>query len=266
MARIKKRVSGYVAWDAETLHAPHAQPDKAARVEAMFDAIAPTYERVNRVVTLGQDAVWRRQTVAAANVGAGDVVLDICCGTGDMMRAFAHARPEPRMIIGVDFAARMLACAQLDGTPVPVQLVRGDAVRLPLADETVDVISCAFGVRNFGDLQAGLNEMFRVARPGGRVVLLEFATPESALLRWVYHAYCDVILPRLGAWISRDRTGAYRYLPRSIRTFETTRTMIGRLETAGFSNIELRRMNFGGVVLYRGVKPGAGAVSGSGEP
>lgn len=243
------------AWDEATLRAPHAAPDKADRVEAMFDAIAPTYERVNTLTSLGRDAVWRRRAVAAAAVRADDIVLDVCCGTGDMVRAFARHEPGPALVLGVDFAAGMLAAGATTDLPVPVQLLRADALRLPLADRSVDVISCVFGVRNFADLQAGLRELARVARPGGRIVILEFATPTNALLRVAYRFYCEQILPRVARYVSGDRVGAYRYLARSIRTFETTAGMIRRLEDVGFDGVTGRRMNLGGVVLYRGVKP-----------
>jgi demethylmenaquinone methyltransferase/2-methoxy-6-polyprenyl-1,4-benzoquinol methylase len=249
-------------WDGESLRAPHNAPHKAARVEAMFDAIAPTYERVNTVATLGRDAVWRRKAVAAADVRATDIVLDVCCGTGDMVRHFARLTPSPTLVIGVDFAARMLAAGDFRGEHAAVQVVRADALRLPLADATVDVVSCTFGVRNFADLQAGLEEMGRVARPGARVVVLEFTQPASRLMRWAYAFYCERVLPRLGGWISGDRVGAYRYLPRSIYTFESAEQMARRLEDAGFGDLTLRRMNFGGVVLYRGVRRGAACPSG----
>ena len=252
----------------------------------MFDAIAPTYERVNTVGSLGRDAIWRRRAVAAVQPGVGDIVLDIGCGTGDMLRAFAAAQPALRRVIGVDFAAQMLQRARLEApsrveaderrgslppkrlgreprcranaedcgvpSPVPCSLLRADALRLPLADATVDIISCAFAVRNFADVQAGLAEMARVARPGARVVILEFATPERVIWRRLYQFYCDVVLPRVGALISRDRTGAYRYLPRSIQTFEPVPTMVRRLQDVGFVAVTATRMNLGGVVLYRG--------------
>lgn len=241
-------------WDTAALRDPHGQPDKAARVEAMFDAIAATYERVNTVATLGRDAAWRRRAVAAADVRPGDVVLDVCCGTGDMVRAFARAAPQARLIVGVDFAAGMLARAVLSPARGPVCLLRADALRLPLADAAVDVISCVFGVRNFGDLPAGLGELARVARPGARVVILEFATPESPLLRWAYRLYCEAALPRLARWLSGDRVGAYHYLARSIRTFVEPEEMTRALGRAGFREVHVERMNFGGVALYRGVR------------
>lgn len=245
------------AWDERSLRQPHAQADKAARVEAMFDAIAPTYERVNRLASFGRDAVWRRRAVATADVQKGDVVLDVCCGTGDMVRAFGRAAVMPARIIGVDFAANMLAEGDFRVDGVATETLRADALALPLDDASVNVISCAFGVRNFRDVQAGLNEMARVAATGARLVILEFAAPQNRLLRWLHGVYNDRVLPTLGTWISRDRTGAYRYLPRSIATFEPVETMKRRLRSAGFENVTARQMNFGGVVLYRGVRTAA---------
>jgi len=250
------RWAGGAVWDSERLRRPHSQVDKAARVEAMFDAIAPTYECVNRVVSLGQDARWRRRAAAAADVSGGDIVLDVCCGTGDMIREFARLPVPPRLIIGVDFAARMLALGCYDGLAVPVQLCRADGLRLPVREAGVDVVSCAFGVRNFQDLEAGLREMRRVLRPGGRAVILEFALPENVLVRAGHRFYCNVILPRLAALISRDRSGAYQYLPRSIQTFERCSGMVERLRRIGFEPVTARPMNLGSVVLYRAVCPG----------
>ncbi len=240
-----------LAWDQATLTDPHAREDKAARVEAMFDAIAPTYERVNTVASLAQDGRWRRRTVAAADPGRNDVVLDVCCGTGDMIRALAVHDPAPRLIIGLDFAANMLAHGVYPGVRVPVQLIRGDGLRLPLADASVDVITCAFGVRNFQNLLTGLREMRRVLRRGGRALILEFALPENPIFRWGYRFHTEVILPRLGTWLSRDRSGAYEYLPKSIATFQRRGEMVARLREAGFATVTATPMNFGSVVLYR---------------
>lgn len=243
------------AWDSAALRDVHQQRDKAARVEAMFDAIAPTYERVNSLATFGRDAAWRRKAVAAAAVQSTDIVLDVACGTGDMLRTFAAHHPKPARLIGLDFSANMLAAGRYDGLGRP-HLLRGDAQRLPLADSSVDIVSCAFGVRNFQTLQQGLDEMARVLRPGGRVVILEFANPQNAILRRLYRVYCETVLPALGTWLSQDRSGAYRYLPKSIESFETRASMCRRLEDAGFAGVTDTAMNLGGVVLYRGVRAG----------
>jgi len=253
-------------WDERALRDPHRALDKAGRVQAMFNAIAGTYELINTLATFGRDAVWRRRAVAAADVRAGDVILDVACGTGDMIRAFARlCAPEapglkgrvPARIIGVDFAREMLARGDYSRVSVPVELIEADALRMPLADESADVISCAFGVRNFQDLQAGLLEMYRVARPGARIVILEFARPRSRFLRWLNERYCETVLPCLGALVARDRVGAYRYLPRSVESFEPVDAMMRRLRDAKFVNVTARAMNFGGVVLYRGEKAAA---------
>lgn len=217
----------------------------------MFDAIAPTYERVNSVTSFGQDARWRRKAVALAEVQARDIVLDVCCGTGDMIRTFASLPTPPRQIFGVDFSAQMLAAGRYDALGVPFQIARGDGLRLPIASAAVDVVSCAFGVRNFQDLSAGLREFRRVLRPGGRAVILEFAPPENVLVRIGYRLYTESILPRVAARLSRDTTGAYRYLPRSIQTFERRADMEARLRNAGFDDVRSAPLNFGSVVIYR---------------
>lgn len=245
-------------WDDGLLHDPHAAPDKAARVEAMFDAIAPTYERVNAVASLGQDAGWRRVAIAAAAVQPADVILDVCCGTGDMVRLFASAPERPSRVIGLDFAAGMLRAGGYSDVPqhaAPIHLLRGDAQRLPLRTASVDVVSCAFGVRNFQQLDRGLAEMHRVLRPGGRAVILEFAPPSNPIVRLGYRLYTERLLPLIGRWISRDRVGAYKYLPHSIRTFDSVASMERRLRSAGFADVSTRTMNFGTVAVYRGVRP-----------
>ncbi len=243
------------AWDQTALRDPHRQADKPQRVSAMFDAIAPTYELVNRVASLGGDARWRRRAVAAARVRPTDVVLDICCGTGDMLREFGAQQPRPRMMIGVDFAAGMLSCGDFDVAGVEVHVLHADAQRLPLRAESVDVVTCAFGVRNFGDLGAGLAEMQRVLRPGGRAIILEFTLPRTPVWRSVYRFYCEHMLPILARWISRDRSGAYRYLPRSIKTFEPAAALLARLEQVGLVEARVESLNWGGVGLYQAVKP-----------
>ncbi|MFH1745694.1 MAG: ubiquinone/menaquinone biosynthesis methyltransferase [Planctomycetota bacterium] len=239
------------AWDHDSLRDPHGRTDKAQRVQAMFDAIAPTYERINNIATFGRDAVWRRRAVAAANVQATDVILDVACGTGDMIRAFARCQPPPARIVGVDFSREMLSRGNYMGINTPIELLEADALALPLPVSSVDVISCAFGVRNFQDLDAGLTEMRRVARPGARLVILEFAPPDRRLSRWAYEFYCRAVLPWLGWLIARDRVGAYRYLSRSVETFVSRRQLAARLEQVGFQNVTTRCMNLGGVVLYR---------------
>ncbi len=230
---------------------PHLLADKAARVRRMFDDIAPTYERVNTLASAGRDRGWRRETVRLAEVKPADRVLDIACGTGDLAEAFAHA--GARRVVGLDFASEMLL-RSLGRAPGQAGWIQGDGLRLPFADESFDITSCAFGVRNFQNLEAGLREMYRVLRPGGRAVILEFSMPAQPILRGIYQFYFAKILPKLATWISGDRTGAYNYLPSSVRTFVTPAQMIELLKKVGFSAARATSRTCGVVHIVRAEK------------
>lgn len=232
-----------LTWDEHRLADPHGQPDKAARVRAMFDAIAPTYERVNTVASAGRDRHWRRTAVQLAGIGPCDDVLDLACGTGDLARAMSAA--GPRRTVGADFSAGMLRHAAAAPPPRPIRWVQGDGQRLPFASGSFSVVSCAFGVRNFQDLAAGLREMRRVLRPGGRAVIVEFALPRWAVARWAYRLYFNHVLPRLGRVLSGERCGAYAYLPKSVETFPTPAGLCAALRAAGFASAEARPMTLG---------------------
>ncbi|GMV97336.1 MAG: ubiquinone/menaquinone biosynthesis methyltransferase [Phycisphaerae bacterium] len=236
-------------WDAARLENPHLEPDKPARVRAMFDAIAPTYERVNTLASGARDAFWRREMVRLAEVRAADVMLDVACGTGDVARTFAAAATRPRRIIGLDFAGRMLR--QAAARPIPGgAFVQADALRLPLPDGCVSLVTCAFGVRNFADLRAGLLEMHRVLKPGGRAVVLEFCVPRQRLFRGLYLFYVNRLMPLLATWISRDRTGAYRYLPRSVLSFPDREGVAETFRSAGFESVTIHPLTGGIVAVY----------------
>lgn len=234
-------------WDEQKLRAPHQQPDKSRRVRAMFDQIAPTYELVNRVLSGGRDASWRRKAVAMARVRPDDAVLDLACGTGDLTRAFAEAGPAS--VVGGDFAENMLALAAGRGA-AGTRWCRADALSLPFADASFTIVSCAFGVRNFQELDRGLREMHRVLAPGGRAIILEFTTPRSRAFSALYGFYFRRVLPRLARMISRDRTGAYDYLPESVASFLDAPAMAAALGSAGFDSVEYRPLTLGIVTLY----------------
>ncbi|MFQ5430267.1 MAG: bifunctional demethylmenaquinone methyltransferase/2-methoxy-6-polyprenyl-1,4-benzoquinol methylase UbiE [Phycisphaerae bacterium] len=239
-------------WDKGRLADPHGQPDKARRVRAMFDRIAPSYERVNRILSAGRDARWRRVAVEMARVRPADRVLDLACGTGDLTRALARARPA--VIVGADFTEQMLRLAaerDRDG----LSWCRGDALALPFADGSFSVVACAFGVRNFEDLSCGLREMRRVLERGGRAVILEFTLPDSRILCSLYRSYFWRIVPVAARLISRDRTGAYDYLPHSVESFFDARGMVGALERAGFEDVRYRALTLGIVTVYLAGKP-----------
>lgn len=249
------------AWGQAELRDPHAAADKAQRVQRMFAAIARSYDLNNRLHSMGQDQAWRRRTVRRVGVKSSDIVLDAACGTGDLAMAFRDAGAG--RVIGVDFTHEMLEVARgksprggagrrADAAAPSVAYADGDAMRLPLADRSVDVVSIAFGIRNVSDPARAIGEFHRVLRPGGRLAILEFSLPTHPLLRWAYQVYFQHVLPRTATWISRDRTGAYRYLPRSVNTFASRDAMTRALAEAGFTGISLEPLTLGIAVIYLG--------------
>lgn len=251
------RAASDVAWDAQRLASPHTQQDKSRRVRRMFDGIAPTYELVNSVFSAGRDKYWRREMVRLAVVRAEDVLIDVACGTGDVARAFAGAAVRPARIVGLDFSASMLAEAA--ARPIAAgSFVQGDALRLPLADGSATLITCAFGVRNFQDLAGGLREMYRVLAPGGRAVILEFTLPRARWLRALYLFYFRRVMPLAASLISRDRSGAYRYLPSSVVNFAESEEVLATLAAAGFKCVAAHPRTCGIVSIYLAAKHSGG--------
>ena len=219
-------------------------PAKARAVRAMFDAIAPRYDLVNRVMTFRMDVGWRRRTVAALGLPAGSVVVDLACGTGDLCREVARAGLAP---VGVDFSAGMLAAAR---TSAP--LLQADALRLPLPAASVDGATCGFALRNFVDLGAFLRELARVVRPGGRIGLLEVAEPRNAFLRWGHGIYFGHVVPRIGGLLSDGR--AYRYLPKSVAYLPAPPDLVAMVGAAGFTGVERRLLSTGIAQLLVGTR------------
>lgn len=241
-------------WTQPDLTNPHALPDKARRVREMFSAIAPSYDLNNRLHSLGRDQAWRRAAVRSAQLRGGETVIDVACGTGDLAQAFARAGAAK--VIGLDFTFNMLALAQRKSRlrPGTLSYHAADAMCLPLADACADVASIAFGIRNVADPRRAVAEFFRVLRPGGRVVILEFSLPTHRLPRALYQFYFRHILPRTAALIARDRSGAYRYLPRSVNTFLGRNEMMDMLRGAGFTGVTAEPLTLGIAVIYRGFK------------
>lgn len=266
------------AWDEGLLKNPHAVADKRSRVQKMFAAIAPSYDLNNRLHSLWMDQTWRRKAVKLAGVREPDVVVDVACGTGDLTIKFAEvlyplALPgRAGQVTGIDFTFAMLPLAVRKwdthgfvehtredpetnpGAPSFVKFVNGDAQQLPLSGASADVVSIAFGIRNVADPAAAIREFFRVLRPGGRVIILEFSLPTNPVLRGLYNFYFRKILPRTATLISGDKTGAYKYLPESVNTFIGRQQMMQMMREAGFGNVEQFPMTFGVCVCYRGLK------------
>src|SRR5262245_146631 len=197
----------------------------------MFARIAGRYDLLNRTLSLGIDRRWRRQTVRAAGEVRGRLVVDACCGTGDLARDFAGAGAR---VVGVDFTGEMLARAVPKLVPMDSRslLVQGDALELPVADGCADVASVAFGLRNLADRARGLAELARVVRPGGLVLVLEFTAPPRNAFGALFRFYFTHVLPRVGGWISGD-AAAYRYLPDTVLAWPAPEALRADLEQAG---------------------------------
>jgi demethylmenaquinone methyltransferase/2-methoxy-6-polyprenyl-1,4-benzoquinol methylase len=212
-------------------------------VESMFDRIAPVYDAMNRVMTAGLDQRWRRLT-ASAVVRPGDLVLDACCGTGDLALA---ALAEGGRVTGVDFSEPMLERARRKSSAI--EWVRGDLLELPFADGSFDAATVGFGVRNVADLARGLAELRRVLRDGGRLAILEITTPRGPL-RHFYGLWFDRLVPLLGKALPGG--SAYTYLPASVRRFPDAEGLAALLDEAGFSRIRYRFLAGGIVALHTG--------------
>jgi demethylmenaquinone methyltransferase/2-methoxy-6-polyprenyl-1,4-benzoquinol methylase len=216
----------------------------AEGVRAIFDRIAPVYDAMNRVMTVGLDGRWRRET-ATAVVRPGDRVLDTCCGTGDL--ALASLRAGGR-VTGLDFSERMLERARRKSTEI--EWVQGDALALPFEDDSFDAATVGFGVRNLEDLDRGLAELARVLRPGAHVGVLEITRPQG-MLKPFYDAWFGKFVPVLGKLLPGG--SAYTYLPASVKRFPGPEDLARFLREAGFSDVRYRLFAGGIVALHTGV-------------
>lgn len=235
------------------------QADKAAGVRAMFDAIAPRYDLFNDVLSAGIHRRWRQDAVELLDPRPESRYLDLCAGTLDLARALAARAPGAR-IVGADFSLAMLAAGRAKVAPSKlgrespgIHPVAGDALRLPFADRTFRGVIIGFGLRNLADPRAGLEEMARVLRPGGRLVVLEFTTPPGRVFRRLYHAYFHHALPRLGALISGDPAAA-RYLPDSVARFPRAGELAELVAGCGFGQVRFHYLTRGIAALHVGVK------------
>jgi demethylmenaquinone methyltransferase/2-methoxy-6-polyprenyl-1,4-benzoquinol methylase len=216
-------VTTNASWDRDTL--PEGEEKKRA-VRDMFDAIAPRYDLVNRIMTFRLDVRWRRRTVRDLALSDGSTVLDLAAGTGDLCIDLREAGLTP---ISVDLSFGMLA-ADRSGAP----RVQADILRLPVPDGSVDGVTCGFALRNLTDLGAFFDELARVVRPGGRIALLDVGVPRNKVIRFGNNIYFGKVVPKIGALLSDG--AAYRYLPRSVAYLPEPGAMVAMLERSGFAD------------------------------
>jgi demethylmenaquinone methyltransferase/2-methoxy-6-polyprenyl-1,4-benzoquinol methylase len=224
-----------------------------ARVREMFNDISPTYDFLNHVLSLNIDTVWRRR--AAESCGSGPkAVLDVCCGTGDM--AIELKRRWNCTVVGSDFAVDMLAIAGAKAAKrkAAIPFLQADTTCLPFADGSFDAVTVAFGIRNVAETAAGIREMARVTKRGGRVVILEFTTPPNRVLRPAYLFYFTRILPLIGAVVSRSRHNAYTYLPDSVAKWHSPQALTTLMESCGLRQVTHELLTMGIAAIHVGTR------------
>ncbi|MFO0949423.1 MAG: bifunctional demethylmenaquinone methyltransferase/2-methoxy-6-polyprenyl-1,4-benzoquinol methylase UbiE [Planctomycetota bacterium] len=227
---------------------------RGERVRAMFAGVAKRYDLLNHLLSMNIDKRWRNYTVRHVPPPAGGKVLDVCTGTGDLALAYAKTLAGKGLVVGADFCHEMLIIAREKSQrhAKGVEIVEADAQQLPFPDNEFDVVSVGFGLRNVADTRAGISEMIRVARPGGKVAILEFSKPRVPVLRWLYLAYFKYLLPAVGQAISKNDHDAYHYLPASVLQFPDGQQMIDLLTEMGLHRVEAHPLTLGHLHTLRG--------------
>lgn len=244
--------------EIETLE-PHTKVDKSdQRVRAMFGSISRRYDFLNHLLSLNIDRSWRRFTTKTVPPEPGVAVLDCCTGTADLALEYHKFGKGLSPVIGTDFCHEMLtlgnAKVRRAHAAGNVVLVEGDTQRLPLPANTFGVVTVAFGLRNVRDTVRGIDEMIRVAKPGGKVAILEFSRPKGAFLGRAYRTFFRHVLPRIGQAIAPNAQGAYHYLPASVLQFPDGQDMVDLLTSRGLTEVRAFPLTFGIATLYVGVK------------
>ncbi len=231
------------------------RPDPES-IRSMFGSIAQRYDLLNGILSLGRHRSWRRRAAAAAAPSPGATILDVACGTGDLVRELAGHMGPTGLVTGIDFCAPMIALAvtkPTNSSSAPMRYIVGDALTLPFASDAFECTSIAFGLRNVANPEQAIREMARVTASGGRVLCLEFAVPRRRLTRTVVRLYESTVVPAIGGVLSRR--DAYQYLRTSIGAFASPHEVRGMFEMAGLTAINTTEMNLGSVCLHVGLKP-----------
>ena len=222
----------------------------------MFTSIAPRYDFLNQLLSVGQDKYWRKRAVDLLDPMRTDHILDVATGTCDMVIEIARRNRSVR-IFGIDFSQRMLDLGRTKVTQSnynkSISFQIGSGEHLPFANESFDGVICAFGIRNFANVQMGLREFYRVLKPSGRIVILEFSVPQNQFLNTVYKWYFNLILPKIGNFIS-GHSNAYTYLPESVANFPNQKKFVEWIEKTGFKKVSFADLTFGIVSIHRGFK------------
>ena len=230
---------------------------REVRIRRMFDGIAPKYDLLNHLLSLNIDKAWRRRVVKTLPATTGPI-LDMCTGTGDLALEYHRATGGKVSIVGADFSGRMLELAVKKSAKIHadsiIQFVQADAQHLPFPDDTFEIVTVSFGLRNVTDPLKGLAEMTRVCRPGGSVAVLEFSKPRHWLLGRLYRAYFRYLLPLVGQLFSKSDENAYTYLPESVMNFPDGEELAARMRESGLTDVRFTPLTFGIATLYVGRK------------
>lgn len=241
---------------------------RGSRIQRMFGQIAPWYDFLNHLLSLNIDRRWRDRVVKLVPPGPATEgpILDLCTGTGDLALTYAKASRGQVPIVGADFCPEMLAVARRKNRLARVSFLEADAQNLPFADNSFQIVTNAFGLRNVSDTMKGLTEMVRVTRPQGRVAILEFSKPRHWLLGRLYRGYFRYLLPLIGQCLSRSPESAYRYLPESAIRFPDYEDLADLMRQAGLVRVQFFPFTFGIATLYLGVKPASARTDAQSHP
>ena len=235
----------------------HNKMPKKEKIQQMFDGIAPSYDRLNHMMSLNVDKLWRRYALREIVDGTQQQILDVACGTGDSTISIAAAAAPGSRVMGVDISEGMMALvmekAAHEGVHDRIRLQVADGENLPFEDGSYHRVTCAFGIRNFEHKELGLQEFHRVLKPGGKAVILELSVPKNRVVRWFYDLYFMHLLPWIGGRVSGNKA-AYQYLPASVHAFPAPSRFCQMMEQAGFRGVHYKSFTLGLCRMYVGEK------------